>query len=109
MVVVDQTLRKSKKMSREQSDGEIGTAGTEGEVEFRLPRGTGPGLDGIPKDVPIVTGAAGAEAGTCDLGQTRRLGPLSGVKTISVLAGNAVYTVPGACQSASEGRSAASN
>ena len=65
MVVVDQKLKKrSKKMSREQSDGENSIAGTEvvpvedeteeTEVEFCLPRGTGPGPDRIPKDVPIV-------------------------------------------------------
>ena len=79
MVLEDQRLRKkSKKMSREQSDGEIGTAGTAGvpveeesEVEFRLSRGTGPGINGIPKDVPIVTRAAGAEADMRDPGQTR--------------------------------------
>ena len=44
---------------------------TETEVNFRLPRGSDPGLDRVPKDIPIVTGAVGAEAVMPDLGQTR--------------------------------------
>ena len=50
------------------------------EVEFRLPRGSDPGTDRMPKDIPVVTGAVGTEADTHDLEQTRRLGPLSGAK-----------------------------
>ena len=47
-------------MDREQSDGEYsmeetedGTAETE--VNFRLPRGSDPGPEGVQKDIPIVT------------------------------------------------------
>ena len=73
-------------MSREQSDGKYsvvvtgdgpvddGTAETE--VNFRLPRGSYPGPDRVPMDMPIAMGAVGAEAVTPDPGQTRRLGPL---------------------------------
>ena len=60
-------------MSREQSDGEDSMVETEvvpvddeTEVEFCLPRGSDPGLDRIPKDIPVITGAVGAEADTCD-------------------------------------------
>ena len=77
-------------MSREQSDGEdslvetevvpVDDETTETEVEFRQPRATDPVLDQMPKDIPVVTGAVGAEADTSDPGQTRRLGPLSGAK-----------------------------
>ena len=42
----------------------------ETEVNFRLPRGSDPGLDRVPKDIPIITGAVGAEVFTSDLGQT---------------------------------------
>ena len=52
----------------------------ETEVEFRLSRGNGSVIDGIPKDVLIVMGTAGAEADTCDPRQTRRPGLLSGAK-----------------------------
>ena len=34
----------------------------------------------MPKDIPVVTGAVGAEADTRDPGQTRRSGPLRGAK-----------------------------
>ena len=101
MVVVDRQWKKgTKKMSWEQSDGEIGPTGAQGvqveeetEVEFRLSRGTGPGLDGMQREVPVVTGAA--EAYTCDPGQTHRRVPLVG-RTVSVLSRNAIYTIPGA-------------
>ena len=63
-------------MSREQSDGEDSIV----ETEVRLPRGSDPGPDQMPKDMPVVMGAVGAEADTRDLGQTHRLGPLSGAK-----------------------------
>ena len=45
----------------------------ETEVEFRLPRGSDPGADRMPKDIPVVTGAIGAELDMRDLGLTRRL------------------------------------
>ena len=52
----------------------------ETEVEFRLPCGADPRLDQIPEDVPVVTGAAGAEADKRDPAQTRRSGPQSRAK-----------------------------
>ena len=53
VVVVDQMLRKiSKKMSREQSDGEIGTAGTEG----RNRGGVSPTSRGWPRTRPDTKG-----------------------------------------------------
>ena len=71
-------------MGREQSDGEDSVVETadgpvddrtaDTEMNFRLPRGSDPGQDRVPKDIPIVTGAIGAEADTPDPGQTRRLG-----------------------------------
>ena len=78
-------------MSREQSDEEdsmvetevvpVDDETTETEVEFRRPRGSDPGPDWMPKYIPVITGAVGAEADTHDPGQTRRrLGPLSGAK-----------------------------
>ena len=102
MVVVDQKLNnRSKKMSREQSDGEDSMAETEvvpvddkageTEVELCLPRGAGPGLDQIPKDVPVVT-------------QTPECG-----QTTSYLAQNAGPANPGAWQSTTEGRNTAGN
>ena len=51
---------------------DLGTAETE--VNFRLPRASDPGPDLVPKDIPIVPGAVGAEADTPDPGQPRRLG-----------------------------------
>ena len=70
-------------MSREQSDGEDSVVETEDgmvddgtvetEVNFRLPRGSDPGPEGVPKYIPFVTGAVGAEADTPDLGQPLRL------------------------------------
>ena len=75
-------------MSREQSDGDDSVVETEGgpvddgtaetEVNFRLPRGSDPGPEGVPKDIPFITGAFGAEADTPDPGEPRRLGPLAG-------------------------------
>ena len=59
-------------MSREQSDGVDGTAQTE--VNFRLPHGSDPGPDWVPKDIPIVTGAVGMEADMPDPGQPCRRG-----------------------------------
>ena len=66
-------------MSRVQSDGEDSMVETEvgpvddgtveTEVNFRLPRGSDPGLKGVKKDMPIVTGAVGDTPG-----QPRRLG-----------------------------------
>ena len=77
-------------MSGEQSDGEDSLVGTEvvpvddetakTEVEFRRPRGSDPGQDRMPNNIPVVTGSIGAEADMSDLGQTRRLRPLSGAK-----------------------------
>ena len=77
-------------MSREQSDeedcvvetedGQVDDGTAETEVNFRLPRGSDPGPELIPKDIPIVPGAVGAEADTPDLGQQRRLGPPGGAK-----------------------------
>ena len=52
----------------------------ETEVDFRPPRGSDPGPDQMPKDMPIVTGAIGAEADKHDPGQTPRLEPLGGAK-----------------------------
>ena len=49
-------------------------------MEFRLPRGSDPGPDQMPKDIPVVKGAVGAEADTRDPGQTRQLRPLSRAK-----------------------------
>ena len=58
-------------MSGEQSDWEDSLVGTEvvpvdeetaeTEVEFRRPRGSEPGPDRMPKDIPVVTRAAGVE------------------------------------------------
>ena len=77
-------------MSLEQSDGEDSMVETEVvpvddktaeiEVEFRPPRGSDPGPYQMPKDIPVITGAIGAEADMHDPGQTRRLGPLGGAK-----------------------------
>ena len=65
-------------MSREQSDREESMVETEvvpvddeTEVEFCLPRGADPRPDQIPKDVLVVTGAAGAEANTRKPAQTQ--------------------------------------
>ena len=74
-------------MSGEQSDGEDSLVGTEvvpvvdetAETEGEF-RGSDPGPDRMPKDIPVVMGAVGAEADTSDPGQTRRLGPLSVAK-----------------------------
>ena len=81
-------------MSREQSDGEDGVVETEDcqvdngtaetEVNFRLPRGSDPGLELVPKDIPIVPGAVVAEADTPDPGQPRRLGAPSRGQTETV-------------------------
>ena len=49
-------------------------------MNFRLPRGSDPGPELVPKDISVVTGAVGAEADTPDPGQSRRLGPLGGAK-----------------------------
>ena len=77
-------------MSQEQSDEEDSVVETavdpvddgtaETEVNFRLPRGSDSGQDRVLKDVPIIMGAIGVEADTLDLGQKRRLGPLSGAR-----------------------------
>ena len=55
----------------ETEDGQVDTVETE--VNFRLPRGSDPGLELVPKDMPMVPD-------TPDPGQQRRLGPLSGAK-----------------------------
>ena len=47
-------------------------------MNFRLPHGSDPGPEGVQKDIPIITGAVGAESDTPDPGQPRRLGPLAG-------------------------------
>ena len=44
-----------------------GTAETE--VNFRLPCGFDPGPELVPKDIPIIAGAVGAEVNTPDPGQ----------------------------------------
>ena len=46
----------------ETEDGLVDDGTAETEVKFRLPRGSDPGPEGVPKDIPIVTGAVGAEA-----------------------------------------------
>ena len=71
-------------MIGEQSDREDNLVGTEvvpvddetaeTEVEFRQPCGSEPGPDQMPKDIPVVTGAIGAETDMRDPGQTCRLG-----------------------------------
>ena len=73
---------------REQSDEEDGVVETENgqvddvtaetEVNFRRPLGFDLGLELVPKDIPIIPGAVGAEADTPDSGQQRRIGPLAG-------------------------------
>ena len=88
VVVVDQKFEKQKTEDEPGAgDGEDSMVGTEvvqvdveTEVEFRQPRGSDPGLDRMPEDIPAITGAVGAEADTRGPGQTRRLGPLSGAK-----------------------------
>ena len=47
----------------------------ETEVEFCRPRGSEPGPDRMPKDIPVVTGTIRAEADTRNPGQTYRLPP----------------------------------
>ena len=64
----------------ETEDGPVDDGTAETEVNFRLPRVSDPGPDLVPKDIPIVTGAVGAEADTPDPGQPRRRGPLGGAK-----------------------------
>ena len=61
-------------------DGPVDDGTAETEVNFRLPRGSDPGPDRVPKHIPIVTGAVGAETVTPDPAQTRRLGPMGGAK-----------------------------
>ena len=68
-------------MNREQSDGEDSVVETEvdpvddetaeTDVNFRPPRGSDLGPDQMPKDIPIITVAVGAEEEKRDLGQTR--------------------------------------
>ena len=77
-------------MSREQSDGEDSVVETEDgpvddgtaetEANIRLPRGSDPGPELVPKDILIVTGDVHAEADTPDPRQPRQLGPLDGSK-----------------------------
>ena len=64
-------------MSREQSDGEnrgetedgpVDDEAAETDVNFHMLRGSDPGPDQMPKDIPVVTGAVGAEADTLDPG-----------------------------------------
>ena len=80
----------------------------ETEVELRLPRGTDPGPDEIPKDVPIIMGAAGAEQ-ICAIRDKHADSDPEWGRTISVLTRDTVYTVLGAWQSAAEGQNAAGN
>ena len=78
MVVVDQKLKKrSKKMNREQSDGEDSpretevVPGGEDNGELRLPHEAGLKPNRIPKDIPAAMGTAGADMDMSDPGQTR--------------------------------------
>ena len=93
MVVVDQKLKKrSKKMNREQSDGENSMRETEvvpggedtgeSEVELHLPHEAGLKPDRIPKDIPsdipAAMGTAGADTDMHDPGQMRRFEAVGG-------------------------------
>ena len=79
MVVVTRCLKnRSQKMSRDDSmvETEVVQVDDETEVEFRLPCGSDPGPDRMPKDIPVVTRVIGAEVDMHYPGQTCRLGPL---------------------------------
>ena len=54
-------------------EAEDGPVDDGAEVNFRLPRGSDPGSEGVQKDIPIVTGAVSVDADTPDPGQPRRL------------------------------------
>ena len=96
-------------MSREQSNAEDSVVGTEvvlvddetaeTEVEFCQPRGSDPGPDRMPEDIPVVTGAVGAEVDMRDPGQTGRLGPLSGAKPKRPRFELPIRQTPGPCRS----------
>ena len=65
---------------------------TQTEVEFRQPHGSEP--DRMPKYIPVVMGAVGAEADTRKPGQTCRLGPLSGAKPKLLRFGLPIQQIP---------------
>ena len=64
----------------ETENGPVDDETGETEVNFRMPRGSDPGPDQMPRDIPVVTGTVGTEADTLDPGQTRRLWPPNGAK-----------------------------
>ena len=79
-------LTRSLKKSQEQSEEENGLVITEdgrfddepAEVIIRLPRGSDPAPELVPRTAPMDTGTVSMDADTPDPGQHRRFGPLSG-------------------------------
>ena len=74
----EQSDRENSVVETEEGPVDDGTAATE--MNLHMPRGSGLGSELVPKNIPIVTGAVGAEADTPDPGQPLRLGLLGGAK-----------------------------